>query len=647
MALTTDHWKGQLNFRRICTFAGPLDRCGLLSELPSWNRVLYSLEYELAETCPGKLSLRYVPHDPMDKCAVSAASKPAQAAFLISWLLEHHGCIDELSVSSSLSAPQANIPVRLRRPLVGTAIRSLEVTLCTFYSGACYLVEQDVDALRGIEQLRIRDGTATDESRLVSLLRNNSHSLTFVQLSHTLLSQHMLDALQRLEKCESVTLSDCTSDDDTFSESNALTAMLRSMAALKTLTFSSDRDAEWNFSAISAALKANVTLTALDLAVDAVDETSSPKELFAALEENHSVRTLRVKVGAIDASCGTALASALRRNSCLVNLHLAGNVDDHCLILMAEALSQNTTLENLDVRNAEFGASGVWALCDAINTNKTLKKLVLPEFSVPKEYRPALAEKLAQADGYRRVLQPFLDEYDLQALSTRLACPTTCPEEITDIDFCSLSDATMKLFFDALSSSSCVQAFTVSIEENCRVNVLCEMLVANRSISSVHITIEMDDGMIVQQLLNAIEGNKKISKLAISICSAEIGAASAVSDFISRNRTVTTLTLCIGEHRQYRVVEQISRGMKINPIIVELGGGPWCDMSYAIFAALQRNRVALNRAADFALGRRESRCAEAFQLFSRTPCLVALVMKTSGRNEREALQAIAWAERFL
>ncbi|KAK8783742.1 hypothetical protein V5799_009890 [Amblyomma americanum] len=649
VSVTTENWKGQLNFESTCKSSGPLDRCGLISELHSWNRVLYGLDHELAETRPGKLSLRYVPHDPVVKCGTNVTSMHSEAAFLISWLVEHHSCIDELGITSTVTTAANSLPLRLRRP-PGKDIRFLEITLCTSDDPGFYLVKEDVDALRGIERIHINDYDSALESSAVTLLRNNSSSLRSVQLSYTNLTGDIMGALKRLEKCESLTVLYCTRDaEDPFSESETITSILRNVAALKTFTFAGDHDEEWNFSAISEALKTSAALTALDLTADAVGESSSPREFFAALENNTSVRKLRLEVDTIDVSSGKALASTLCRNTCLVDLNLAGYVEEDCWSYLAEALSQNTTLEILDVSKAELEVCGALSLCEGIRTNKTLKKLALPGFPASDAERRALAEKLEHGDGYRRVLLSFLDECDLLALSTRLTCLTTCPEELPDTDFCSLSETTLKIFLNALNSSNHVKAFTVSIEENpqSKIKLLCDMLVANKSIDNLKIAIMKDNGQITQPLLKAIETNGRISQLRLSICAAEMGAASAVSDFIACNRTVTTLTLWMGGLNRDDLVEELSRGMVINRTIVQHGGAAWDGMSYPIFEALQRNRVALNRAADFVLGIRDCRCAEAFQLFSKTARLVELVTKTSGQNEREVKQAIASAEKFL
>ncbi|KAK8777730.1 hypothetical protein V5799_020921 [Amblyomma americanum] len=651
VSVTTENWKGQLNFDSTCKSSGPLDRCGLISELQSWNRVLYGLNYELTETRPGKLRLRYAPHDPVEKWQTNAASMHSEAAFLISWLVEHHSCIDDLGITSIESNAKDSAPLRLRRP-PGKDIRCLDISLCKSDGPSLYLVKEDVDGLRGIERLHISDSDATLESSAVTLLRNNSSSLGFVQLSYTNLSRDVIDALQQLEKCESLTVVCCTREgDDTISESNTVASILRSSAALKTFTFAGDRDEEWNFSSISDALETCVTLTAFDLTAIAVGESSSPRELFAALLGHTRLRKLRVEIRAIDASCGETLEWALSSNTWLVDLHLAGYVDDYCLIHIAEGLSQNITLEKLDLSEAVLNVGGALLLCDALRTNKTLKKLMLPDYWDPEEEKKALAEKLKHGDFYRRVRLPILEECDLLALSTRLGCPTTCPDELTDIEFCSISEATLKLFFDALASSSCVQAFSVSIEENpqAKIALLCDMLVANRSIKSLNIALMRDSWLVIQQLLNAIQANENISKLKISVSGAKMGAASAVSEFIARNRTITTFMLWMGGLSRDDLVEEIARGMLTNRTIVEHGdgGAAWEGFSYPIFEALQRNRVALNRAADFVLGIRDSRCAEAFEIFSRTSRLIALVMETSGQNEREAVHAIASADKFL
>ncbi|KAK8783744.1 hypothetical protein V5799_009892 [Amblyomma americanum] len=122
----------------------------------------------------------------------------SDAAFLISWLVEHHSCIDELGITSTVSADEASAPLLLRRP-PGKDIRCLDIILGNDEDPRFYLAEEDVDALRGIEQLHISDGIAMVESRVVTLLRNNSSSLRTVQLSYSNLSQGVQDALQCLE----------------------------------------------------------------------------------------------------------------------------------------------------------------------------------------------------------------------------------------------------------------------------------------------------------------------------------------------------------------------------------------------------------------------------------------------------------------
>ncbi|KAH8036992.1 hypothetical protein HPB51_008040 [Rhipicephalus microplus] len=95
--VSTDTWKGRLDFDRPCTAAVPGKRCWLSSELTSWNRVLCSLNYELVETRPGFNCLKKADcyNCYSDK---SLEDVTREAAFLISWLLQHHFCIEEFSL---------------------------------------------------------------------------------------------------------------------------------------------------------------------------------------------------------------------------------------------------------------------------------------------------------------------------------------------------------------------------------------------------------------------------------------------------------------------------------------------------------------------------------------------------------------------
>ncbi|KAK8763384.1 hypothetical protein V5799_034012 [Amblyomma americanum] len=463
------------------------------------------------------------------------------------------------------------------------------------------------------------------------------------------LSLVVVNSLQRLDKCESLTISVRQHRYDRDTATAAMTRLMGSMARVKKLRLIS-ACLDWNVSAIADALKTNVKLTTLKL--ELFECSSSPKELFAALEVNTTLKTLLIGFSRTDGSCAQALALAVSKNASLLNLVLFGHVADHCMISIAEGLQLNTTLEKLQFAGAAAGVDGVFALCDALYTNKTLKKLVFSDFSATQEERAALAKKLAGCNGYSRVLLP-LAEPDLPCLSALLTCPTSSLKELGQLNVDLISDAGLKLLFDALASSSHVRTLKVAIDtrSQARRAALCSLLRANRSFRSITISLQNDQGQCVQELLDALEANRNISELVIDAFDLEMQTIESLSDFFARNRTIIKFKLPFLTPDTYRIVENLSRGMMMNPLIVEF---ETCLFStddratYFISQMLRRNRSVLNRAVDFVvLHCNDKRAAEAFELFRGKPCLLDKVTETSGKTESEAQFAIASARNCL
>ncbi|XP_077498922.1 uncharacterized protein LOC144109994 [Amblyomma americanum] len=657
---TSFAWTDQLDLARACTSEGPEDRCWLISELPAWNDVLYGLAYELAELRPGKLSLRYIQNRSTDTRRDTGAR---EAACLISRLFErHHGCIYELRL---LCAPrpddecpeQAPVPIRLRPPPGQTNIvnlLSLELKACTATapnrSSHCYLPEGDIAAIKGLEQLRIASCDGRLEPGLFKLLRRNAGSLKFVQIADSTLSRRMVSALHRLDKCESMTVWLCAHDYCGFNLDPVSEFVQGLATTVKTFKFFPLGLSKWRMPALAHALVTNVTLTTLELHLR---RSYIPLEyLFFALEGNASLRSLRVSCRHVDASCGQALESALIKNACLRDLGLAADVADGCMLCVADALARNPALESLDFTGSNIAVGGVFSLCNALFTNTTLKKLVLPGFEASRMARVRLADILARGNGYSRVRLP-LGEPDMTALSIRLARRAPCPEVLRKIDISNISGTRLKTLFSALAVNSSVRALSVMVDENVPggTAALCEMLSANRTLRRIDIYVRRDKGQFVPKFLDALQTNQGISELSISIALLTVRSASAMCDFFARNRRIAKLRLWLLELDPDEQVEVVVQGVSMNPIIVEFEITESCLPGTArrmIFETMQRNRTRLNRAVDFVVLRAKNRlCAEAFELFSSRACFVDLLMKCAGLTERETPLAISSAQDFL
>ncbi|XP_065279999.1 NLR family CARD domain-containing protein 3-like [Dermacentor albipictus] len=666
-AVSTDTWKDQLDFERACYSAGPGERCWLIGELTSWNRVLQGLAFELVEAQPGSIRAQTLAHsetdlDKPDKVVASEAS------FLISWLLGHHQCIDELSVlsykHSSYDAGSAvSFPICMRPPLgcePDRYFRCLKIELADF-SFSMHQQEQTpylhtfegLDAVSGLEKLKV--GSPKIEFRfaaeLESLLRRNASTLKAVQITKAILPKNVDYALRCLVNCESLTLYPYFDWGDRVPSMDSVAQLIRKTSALKKLSIYPIAKKQ-QMTTIAEAIKVNTSLA--ELYVHVVQMSCSPEPLFAALQVNRTLKELRLMHCCIKESSGRALASALWENTSLRSLHIGNStISEISMKLLAAVLLVNTTLEQIQLSSEQLPIGGVFALCSSLGKNKTLKKLSFVDFRASKQEREALALQLATSESYSRVQLPWA-EPDLHGLRNALISPTVCPEEVCFRDIRHLPEEGLKLLLDAVAASARVHTFRVCLKGNLGTKgaALCEMLKTNRSIRTLEISIEKDSGNLVHNVLLALAANTSISKVMIGIdIINKFETATDLSYFLAHNKTVTSLVLSSMTFFYNEFVGEFSKGMWQNRLIVnfKLACNFLCnDESFTVFEALRRNKGTLNRAVDFVLLHKADReCAEAFELFSKTPCLLAHVVNVTGKMEGEALVDIASAAHFL
>ncbi|XP_077549284.1 uncharacterized protein LOC144162571 [Haemaphysalis longicornis] len=664
-AVTIDTWKGELDFDRACN--GPEQRCWLCTELTPWNRAMHGLAFELAELRPGKLRLRSMPHGDGDfeKDLETAA---AEASFLLSWLLQHHQCIDELRVGygchPGFGKTETPFPIRLR-PSTGSdslrTVRSLELqayasTRSSSLGGVyhdCYKLE-DLDAVRGLERLELEFTKITPnfDVELAQLLRRNAGSIKTFKLCHVEVPRHVNKALRYLFNCESLTLSSFHCWGDRIPGMNSVARLLHSSTALKELCIFQIASAR-QMSAIVEELEANTTLE--KLAVHVAAAVCCPEPLFTVLGRNTTLRELEVTGCRISRMCGHSLASLLLSHySGLRHLHLGDvEISGLSLLLLAVALSANTTLESLHLSDEMLPINGVAPLCKALSTNKTLKKLRFTGFKWPQSSRDALARQLSEDDLYGRVQLPWTQP-DLPGLLAAQCSSLEGMKELHLPDICSLSLTGLEQLFDALASNTCVRTLKVRVKEDPgeKGRALCDMLRANRTIECLDIMINKDTYKFVEEVCRALAENVGITKMLLGIDEIhEFETATALSHLLAHNTTATKFFFGSMTSLYPEFVEEFSQGMLQNKTIVKFGlaRNLLCDeASFRFFEAVRKNQGALNRAVDFVVSPSIDRqCAEGFERFSGRPCLLKELKKGAGKTESEALLGIAAAERYL
>ncbi|KAH7944316.1 hypothetical protein HPB52_018229 [Rhipicephalus sanguineus] len=640
--VSIDTWKDQLDFERACSAAVPGERCWLSGELTSWNRVLNSLEYELVETRPGSARLQKADCDDCDSDK-SVKDVAREAAVLISWLLEHHLCIEELSLyyprGYGHKAPPVPFPIRVR-PSVGDLFEL-----------------EGLDTVRGIEKLKVVSSKVTFKfaAQLESLLRRNASTLKAVKITKARLPRNVDYALRCLVNCESLTLCPYYDWGRRAPSLVSVAQLLRTTSALKNLSILiCPIKRKKQLTTIAEAVKVNTSLT--KLSVSSMEINFSPEPIFVALEANKTLKELQLQECNIGVFSGLALAKALWKNTSLRSLRITESaISADSMQLLAAVLRVNSTLEEIELSSREsLHYSGISVLCSSLAKNNTLKKLTLGKFRATRQEREALAQTLTTNDSYGRVQMSWAKP-DINGLWNALISATACPEEVRLREIPSLPKEALELLFNAIASSERVRAFRALWEGNVQAKgaAFCEMLKSNRSIRILDIFIGTGNANLVHDVFHALAENEGITKVMIGLDALESDeAATDISYFLARNKTATSFYLTTVRHSLYEeFVEEFSKGMWQNRLIVDfkLNKNLICDEgSFTVFEAVRRNKAALNRAVDFILRHKADReCAEAFELFSKTPLLVSQAVKVTEKTEGEVLADVVSAANFL
>ena len=144
-------------------------------------------------------------------------------------------------------------------------------------------------------------------------------------------------------------------------------------------------------SVLSHALKVNLSLIELKLAID---EFSLVTALAEGLKINATLTKMKL-LGEIGAAGAIALAEALKVNTALTKLHLVNtNFGADGAAALAEALKVNTALTELWLCASNIDVAGAVAFAEALKVNTALTKLYLCDNNIGAAGAVALAEGL-------------------------------------------------------------------------------------------------------------------------------------------------------------------------------------------------------------------------------------------------------------
>ncbi|XP_065305880.1 uncharacterized protein [Dermacentor albipictus] len=651
--VTTSPCKGKLDFDRPCSAALPDKRCWLNSELTQWNQVLQGLVYELVEAPRGSLRLSSLSNMTIveDPDVVSR-----DAAFFVTRLLERHSCIEELSVcyahGAYESGDQTTYAINLRpsSPAPEAAVRVmryLSVDKISFdearRKGKLHTIE-GFDSLCSVQKLYVYgEGDEKFTAELGTMLQRNRNTIKDFSGVFRRYPLNFTKAVACLTSCDSLSLGTAHDIEDFVTGAHFVRQIMDVSAVLNRLTISIP---EQEISTLAEAVMRSKALTTLEVELD----DSSPTPLFAALEENTTLRELHVVFANIPPHCEQTLASALRKNVSLKQLELYDFKTDCGLTNFAEALSQNSSLERVELTSRSLRMRVISVICDALVTNKTLKELSLtPECALKAEERAALAEQLTRNGSCNRVQLPWV-EADLPGLSTALFSLSTCPQEL-HLKTTQLSEATMSSLCDTIAQSYVRRlhlSLGVSIDTNAA--SICEMLKSSRRL--LYLRLECPQPF-AQHALHALAENRFLDGLAIDIYGKVTNnTAEAIAFFLTRNETVThvcmTHTRCVTTHQMEEIYRGMSNNRRITDYYLPFRFRSDCSISFDVLEKLRRNRSTLYRAVEFAEHPvLDKQSAEAFELFFNNSRFRRELAEVTGRTEAEVMPLLKSAQNYL
>ncbi|KAL1419150.1 hypothetical protein MTO96_005258 [Rhipicephalus appendiculatus] len=647
--------QGQLDLDRPCGAVSSDEACWLCEDFEAWNTVIRALYLELAETAPGTLRLRFDPDVPSARWNEEYFKIVArEASIVLSSLLPQHLCIRELDlncVTCCVSAADPLFPISMRRQSSSPASRTLRSLRISYFCGERYIYGRlhmpDMDAVIGLETLYVYTQHFNERwaAEIDALLERNRTTLNSVEMFFERLGRHKLRMVEHLAACKFLKLGSLDDSEIEALDVDGMVSLLRGSTTLKEAAVRLIGLPQ--VSLIAKALETNCCLTKLSLDLK---WSASIEQLFGAIEVNKHLKELFLVASVhVNMTSVRAVASALMKNNCLRTLDMATTSalrDGVGLRLWSEALSKNVTLHTFRLHHYTIPISEVSTLCKALRVNKSLKALKLTEVTGSEEDSTSLARQLLEDECYDRVQLGHLTEPYLRVLAPVLASPEAGTSEICLSNVCDLSHETASVLFSALASNKKVQRLTVAVwnEPDLRVTLLCDTLRNNQSIR--FLCICPCESNSANDILRALTVNSSITELDMRlVVDPSEETMTALSDMLSRNNTITKISVFFYCDNPRPLLEAYAQGMSVNRLILDCLNGLNTGIPPSLFVPLRRNRAALNRAIEFILERREDRrCVECFELFFGRSCLITKLMEIGGMSDVEARTGVAAAE---
>ena len=296
---------------------------------------------------------------------------------------------------------------------------------------------------------------------------------------------------------------------------------------------------------VSQVLKANSSLTSLDLSGNAIRQ-SGASCLSDALIANSSLTSLCLSGNEIGDNGASCLSQALIANSSLTTLHLSRcSISQSGASCLSHALEANSSLRYFDLSRNSIGEDGAACLIQALKANCCLTNLDLSENGISESGASFFSQVLLSNSSLTRLC---LRENGIGVdAASRLSNALAANSSLTsfDLSYNSIGEDGAACLSQALAATSSLSHLGLSgnIIGDGGAVCLSQALEATSSLTNLDLSGNRigDDGAAC--LSQALSVNSSLTYLDLSCNSIGVGGAVCLSQALAENSSLSNLNL--------------------------------------------------------------------------------------------------------
>ena len=350
---------------------------------------------------------------------------------------------------------------------------------------------------------------------------------------------------QVLKANSSLTSLDLSGNAIRQSGASCLSDALIANSSLTSLCLSGNEIGDIGASCLSQALIANSSLTTLDLSRCSISQ-SGASCLSHALEDNSSLRYFDLSRNSIGEDGAACLTQALKANCCLTNLDLSENgISESGASFFSQVLLSNSSLTRLCLRENGIGVDAASRLSKALAANSSLTSFDLSYNSIGEDGAACLSQALAATSSLSHLglSGNIIGDGGAVCLSQALEATSS----LTNLDLCGnrIGDDGAASLSQALSVNSSLTYLDLSWNSIGDDGAAClsQALSVNSSLTYLDLSCNsIGDGGAVC-LSQALAENSSLSNLNLSGNGIGDDGAASLFQALTANSSLTNLNL--------------------------------------------------------------------------------------------------------